>query len=131
MTFINTDFKTLYSFNDIKFNMFSVTVLALSLFSMAGVPPFIGFFSKILILVLLLNSNFVLLYYFFFGLLFFGLYFYLQNIRFLFNTANSNMPYAHSINLRSIIGYYYYTLVVSFFICFGFILVDDFFLYFY
>ena len=74
----------MYSFTDLKFNYYFSTVLAIVLFSMAGVPPFLGFFSKLLILILLINSNFFLFYLFFFGLLFFGLYF-LTSKNFKFN----------------------------------------------
>lgn len=128
---INSDFKTLYSFSDLKLNTFFLTILAVTLFSMAGVPPFIGFFSKILILLLLINSNFFLMYYFFFGLLFFGLYFYLQNIRFLFTTTNRQMTYAYEFNMRLSIGYYFYSSFFIFIICCGVFFIDDFFLYFY
>ena len=72
--FISFNFKTIYSFTDLKFNYYFTTILSIVLFSMAGVTPFLGFFSKILILILLINSNFFLFYIFFFGLLFFGLY---------------------------------------------------------
>ena len=63
--FIILNFKTIYSFNDLKLDFFFTTVLTLILFSIAGVPPFIGFYSKLLILLLLMNSNFFFFYIFF------------------------------------------------------------------
>ena len=98
---------------------------------MAGVPPFLGFFSKILILILLVNSNFFLFYLFFFGLLFFGLYFYLQNIKFLHSTNTGKINYANIGFLRSTSLYYAFTIFFLFFLIFGFAFMDDFVLYFY
>jgi len=129
--FISFNFKTLYSFTDLKFNYYFSTVLAIVLFSMAGVPPFLGFFSKLLILILLINSNFFLFYIFFFGLLFFGLYFYLQNIRFLYSTGVGKLNYANVGFLRSSSLYYNFTLFFVFFLVFGFAFMDDLVLYFY
>ena len=63
-----TNFKTLYSFTHFKGTHVSTKLLIVSLLSMAGIPPFVGFFSKLFILILLLNSNFVLLSFFFFHL---------------------------------------------------------------
>jgi NADH:ubiquinone oxidoreductase subunit 2 (subunit N) len=98
---------------------------------MAGVPPFLGFFSKILILILLINSNFFLFYTFFFGLLFFGLYFYLQNIRFLHSTGLGKLNYANVGFLRISSLYYVLTIFFLFILIFGFSFMDDFILYFY
>ena len=64
--FVSFNFKTLFSFADLKFNFYFVTSVTITLFSMAGVPPFLGFFSKLLILLILLNSNFFFFYLFFF-----------------------------------------------------------------
>ena len=76
-----TAFKTLQSFQGFSFNSFYLTTTTLIVFSMAGVPPFIGFFSKLFILTLLVNNAFVLLYLLFFVLLFIGLFFYIQNMK--------------------------------------------------
>lgn len=129
--FISFNFKTLYSFNDLKFNYFFISIMTIVLFSIAGVPPFLGFFSKLLILVSLLNSNFFFFFIFFFALLFLGLYFYLQNIRFLYSTGVSKLNYAHEFNLRAASLYFYYSFFFLFFLIFGFIFFDDILLYFY
>lgn len=129
--FISFNFKTIYSFSDFKFNYYFTTILSIVLFSIAGVPPFLGFFSKILILILLTNSNFFIFYVFFFGLLFFGLYFYLQNIRFLYSTGIGKLHYANIGTIRLTSLYFYLTLFLSFFLVFGFIFMDDIVLYFY
>jgi NADH:ubiquinone oxidoreductase subunit 2 (subunit N) len=131
LQFISFNFKTIYSFTDLKFNFYFVTILSIVLFSIAGVPPFLGFFSKLLILILLINSSFFFFYIFFFGLLFFGLYFYLQNIRFLYSTGIGKLNYSYSNNLRISSLYYYITFFFIFFLIFGFAFMDDLILYFY
>jgi len=129
--FTMINFKTIYSFNDLKLDFFFTTILTLILFSIAGVPPFIGFYSKILILLLLINSNFFFFYIFFFGLLFFGLYFYIQNIRFLYSTAKGKIDYTHLEFMRKTSLYYMHSFFLLFFLIFGVILMDDIVLYFY
>jgi len=129
--FVSFNFKTLYSFSDLKFNFYFVMSLTIALFSIAGVPPFLGFFSKLLILLILINSNFFFLYIFFFGLLFFGLYFYLQNIRFLYSTGVGKLTYANTFNLRITSLYFNITFLIFFFLIFGFLFMDDIVLYFY
>jgi len=123
--FVNTDVKTMYSLNDLGANNFYSKVLIISLFSMAGVPPFWGFFSKIFIFTLLCNSNFFILFSFFFTLLFLGLYFYIQNIRFLNASNGSNFTPIVEHNLRNVPVYYYMTLTVLFFLTFGFMFTED------
>lgn len=98
---ILTNVKTLYSFKDFKLNFFLLSTFLIVLLSIAGVPPFIGFFSKLLILLNLINSNFFLFYFFFFSLLFFGLYFYIQNIKYLMSNNNERSNY-HEFFLRQI-----------------------------
>lgn len=129
--FISFNFKTIYSFSDLKFNFYFVISLSITLFSIAGVPPFLGFFSKLLILIALVNSGFFFFYTFFFGLLFFGLYFYLQNIRFLYSTGVSELNYAHNFNIRISSLYFYLSFFFIFFLIFGFSFMDDLILYFY
>ena len=114
--FVNSNFKTIYSFSEFKFNFFLISTITITLFSMAGVPPFLGFFTKLLILLILLNSNFFLLYIFFFALLFFGLYFYLQNIRFLHNTNTGKTFYNNSLNLTQSSLFFIVTFTILFFL---------------
>lgn len=128
--FVNFNFKTIYSFNDLKSNFFFSTALSIILFSIAGVPPFIGFFSKLLILVTLINSNFFLFYIFFFILLFFGLYFYIQNIRFLHSINYTKINYSVDNFLRASPVFYYISYVILFFLLFGFLFFNDLLLYF-
>ena len=115
-----TNVKTLYSFTHFKGTHVTTKLLLLSLLSMAGIPPFVGFFSKLFILILLLNSNFALLAFFFFTLLLTSLYFYIQNIRFLNASSSSNLPFVISLNLRTSPIFYYLAYPIFFFIMFGF-----------
>lgn len=128
--FVSFNVKTLHSFSDLKFNHYFTVLLTVILFSVAGVPPFIGFFSKLFILILLINSNFFFFYIFFFALLFFGLYFYLQNIRFLYSTGKGKISYAFTTNLRVSTIFLYITNLILFFLVFGFFFMDDFIFYF-
>ena len=101
-------------------------MVTLIIFSMAGVPPFIGFFSKLFILTLLSNNTFSLLYAFFFVLLFIGLFFYVQNIRFLHSTRTTEI---NTVNLHSIEKtttlYYYMSNTFLTIVILGVIYIDD------
>lgn len=129
LTFFNHNFKTLHFFSGFTFLPYNVFLISILLFSMAGVPPFIGFFSKLFILLLITNNNYFFIYIFFFLLLLLGLYFYLQNIRFLhstkstFSVSNSSLPL---MNERVDVLFYYSTLNTLVFLILGFIYVDDF-----
>lgn len=126
--FLIANLKTLYSFNDLKFNAFSLFVVTVTLFSMAGVPPFIGFFAKLLLLITTINSNFIFYFLFFFILLFLSLYFYLQNLRFLYSTGQkiqNALNYTMQINARVSPLTVYYSCISSFYLTFGFFFMDD------
>jgi len=120
--------KTLYSLINFKNNHFFTILLTIALFSMAGVPPFLGFFSKVFILIFLINSNFFIFYIFFFIILIFGLYFYIQNIRYLYSTNNKkiNININYENNFSS---FFVFAYVVLFFLIFGFFFIDDILLY--
>jgi NADH:ubiquinone oxidoreductase subunit 2 (subunit N) len=93
---------------------------------MAGVPPFIGFLTKIFILTLITNNSFVLLYTIFFVTLFIGLYFYIQNVRFLHSTNSGefNYPYVNSSE-RLVPVFYYFTVFFLTIVILGVITVED------
>ena len=109
-TTILTKFKTLHSFNSFHFNSFHLLTLTILLFSMAGVPPFIGFFSKLFILTLIVNNSFFLLYCLFFVVLLISLYFYIQNIRFLHSTNPNDIPTPFLLNEKLTLSYFYFAL---------------------
>lgn len=129
--FISFFFKSIYSFSSFKFSFYFLISFLITLFSMAGVPPFSGFFAKLLILISISNSNFFIFYFFFFSLLFIGLYFYIQNIRFLLFSKNDNLNYSFEKIIRIASIYFLISFLIIFLLSIGFIFFDDFFCYFY
>lgn len=121
----NSTTKTINLFNSFSFNPTLTKTLLISFLSAAGIPPFLGFFSKIFIFTLL-SSNFLsIIFVVFFVLLFTSLYFYMQNIRFL-NTSNaSNQNMIFERNVRLTFSFYYTGFPVLFMLIFGFTLIDD------
>jgi len=123
---VNTKFKTLQSFNGFSFNSFSLTALTILLFSMAGVPPFVGFFSKLFIMTLIVNNSFFTFYFLFFVVLFFGLYFYVQNIRFLHSTNHADLSYTSYLGYERVVPtFYYFVIFVLTLLIFGTFYIDD------
>lgn len=125
LQFINTKLTTLFSLNILHQSNLFTKVLSLSLLSLAGVPPLLGFFSKIFVIILIANSHFFLLFPPFFILLFTGLYFYIQNIRFLHSTTSHTTVHLTELSFRISLVYLYFTMIVTFILIFGFIFIDD------
>ena len=124
-TVVLSKFKNLYSFSNFSFNYNLVLIFTVLLCSMSGVPPFIGFFSKLFILTLISNSSFFIFYTLFFVVLFFGLYFYIQNIRFIHSTNLSNSDTPFLGNERSVLYFHYFSIALLFFIILGIFYLDD------
>ena len=110
MSLYSKSYKTLYSLSTFSFESSYLFFLTVFLFSLAGVPPFIGFFSKIYLLDILVDQGFFLLYSIFVVLLIFGLYFYVQNLRFLHSTNLKNSAKPFLKNERKSIALLYYLL---------------------
>ena len=118
--------KTINSFSGFNLSPSSVLLLSISLFSIAGVPPFTGFLAKLFVLNLLINQKLAYLYFFLFVLLFVGLYFYVQNMRFLHSSSYESHKNVHVKGQVFISTHYaYYAILVSFFLAFGVFFVDD------
>ena len=96
---------------------------------MAGVPPFIGFFSKLFIILLFINGYFSLLFLLLLILLLIGLYFYMQNIKFLHSTNTSSANYPFFLNEKLVINYYYLIIFFLIVISLGTFFIDDFILF--
>lgn len=121
--------KTLHSFGAFSFEGFYLFSLTIFLFSLAGVPPFMGFFNKLYLMSFLVNNSFFLFYSILVVLLLIGLYFYMQNLRFLHSTNYKRVQKPFLLNLRLSIGLCYYLIVLVFILLFGFKFIDDFVIY--
>lgn len=118
--------KTLSAFAGFNLSSSSIFLLTISLFSIAGVPPFTGFLSKIFILNLLINQKLAYLYFFLFLILFVGLYFYVQNMRFLHSSSyNSHLNIKFLSQNAVWLQYSYYAVLTAFFLIFGIFFIDD------
>ena len=125
MQVVSTDIKTLYSLANLGASNIYAKLLGLCILSLAGVPPLVGFFAKIFAFVLLSNSNLFLLFPPLFILLFVGLYFYVQNLRFLNSTNLPNVSPLVELNTRPNFSYFVFAFPIAFLIVFGFCYIDD------
>lgn len=130
LSVIVTEIKNMYSLANFSYNSYFVFILTVLLLSMAGVPPFIGFFSKLFIITLLMSSAFFLLYSLLFIVLFIGLYFYIQNIRFLHTTNPLTLNTPQVSQERVVPVYYYTSLYLALLLVLGLWYIDDFLLVF-
>lgn len=122
---INSSSSTLYSLSYLSYSSFYNLNLTILLFSMAGVPPFIGFFSKLFIILILLNNGFFLLYTLLVIVLLLGLYFYIQNIRFLHSTNHKSSNTSDLLNERVSLLLIYFTVQLLILILLGVGFIDD------
>lgn len=85
-----------------------------------------GFFSKLFLLNILINKNFYYLYFLLFVIILLGLYFYVQNIRFLHssNLKNTNKIYWHGSEKVQFM-FSYFALISAFIISNGVVYLDD------
>lgn len=117
--------KTLYAFNNFSFSSYNIFLITVILFSVSGVPPFAGFFTKLLVFILNIANSFFLFYTLFFVIVFLSLYFYIQNIRFLHSTnyQTNQVPYVG--NERLILVFFYLSIFLLIILISGFILFDE------
>jgi NADH-quinone oxidoreductase subunit N len=117
--------KTLYSLGIFSFNSFYVTFITIFLFSLAGVPPFTGFFNKVFIVNSISQHGFFLFYFILFVILILGLYFYMQNLRFIHSTNYGHTLRPFVNNERIIIPLHYYLVILFFLLVNGFFIIED------
>jgi len=119
------EYKTIHAFSFSNLDSFFTKSLTVALLSMAGVPPFIGFFSKMFIFVLISNSSLPVLSFTFLLLLFVSLYFYLQNVRFLNTSKVSASTAVTAGNLRVLPTYFRVSTTLVLVTMLGFLVIDD------
>ena len=117
--------KTLYAFNIFSFSSYNIFLITIILFSVSGVPPFAGFFTKLLVFILNIANSFFLFYTLFFVIVFLSLYFYIQNIRFLHSTNYQTVQVPYLVNERIILSFYYLSILLLISLISSFILFDE------
>ena len=117
--------KTLYAFNNFSFSSYNIFLITVILFSVSGVPPFAGFFTKLLVFILNIANSFFLFYTLFFVIVFLSLYFYIQNIRFLHSTNYQTNPVPYVGNERLILTFFFLSILLLIILVSGFILFDE------
>ncbi len=125
LSVLSLKLKTLQAFNNFSFSSYNVLLITIILFSMSGVPPFAGFFTKLLIFILSIANSFFLFYTLFFVIVFVGLYFYIQNIRFLHSTNYQTTQVPYVLNERLILSFYYLSISLLIILITGFIVFDE------
>ena len=128
MQAVTADVKTLFSLSNFGASNILTKLLSLAILSLAGVPPLLGFFSKIFVFVLISSSALFILFPTFFVLLFIGLYFYTQNLRFLNATNAPSLVLMSELSLRTHFLFFSFALPIAFLVIFGFCYVDDIFI---
>lgn len=120
-----TDIKYFTTIPSIISDVHNRVVFTVILLSMAGVPPFIGFFSKLFIISLVVNNSFFLFYWLVFGIVFLGLYFYMQNIRALHGLKTLYKKLPHVFFELFSLPHVYKVFIVMYFILFGLFFIED------
>jgi NADH-quinone oxidoreductase subunit N len=118
-------FKSLNQFKEFNSYNFLMYTLVFSLLSMAGIPPLLGFTGKFLaILFLTLKSQYILII-IVTVLNIFGMYFYIQNLRFVVKKTKSSIlnykNYYININYSLTLN----AIVLNFFNIFGILFLSD------
>jgi NADH-quinone oxidoreductase subunit N len=104
-------------------NKFLTVLFVVVIFSLASLPPFIGFFSKLFVLLLLSEGtkiNYLIIFLILFGGVF-SIFYYLRMIKIMTNTNYLNFIFFYNINyfLSFILA------LITFFLFLSIILIDD------
>lgn len=118
-------FKSLNQFKEFNSYSFILYSLIFSLLSMAGIPPLLGFTGKFIAILFSIFKSQHLIILFLTILNIFGMYFYIQNLRFVVKKSKSsilnyknyyiNINYAITLNI----------VILNFFNFFGIIFLSD------
>lgn len=117
--------KTISGLKFFNSDSFKKTTLMLLIFSIAGIPPLLGFFTKVNLISIIGYSSFILLMAMF-PFLFAALYFYLQNIKYLLLPQHKNPSKDFSLfSLKKNYKSLYVVLITSMVSISGFFFLDD------
>lgn len=125
-------FTTTHSFTLLPQGSPLLKNVLVALFSMAGIPPFLGFFAKLSVFVVVSNLYLFVMFPFFFVLLFSGLYFYIQNVRLILTAPRgfvSGGLYPEDLNVRRVTSLEMIATLLNFTLLAGLFYLEDFFLY--
>lgn len=123
------NFLTLNEFRKFSGLQFFTVTIILSLFSLAGLPPFLGFVSKFLMFFFLIYKQGFFFLFFFTVINIFVIYFYIQNVRFLFTTKSSCFFFFKSNHAYINFNLVFLAVVLNFFNLFGILFSEDFLIY--
>ena len=122
------DIKNFLTLNEFRkfsgLQFFSVTLL-LTLFSLAGLPPFIGFVSKFLMFFFLIFKKSFFFLFFFTVINIFIIYFYIQNVRFLISSVSQTPFFFKNNQVYLNFNLIFYIVVMNFFNFFGIFFSED------
>ena len=126
------DIKNFLTLNEFRrfsgLQFFSISII-FSLFSIAGLPPFLGFISKFLMFFFLIYKQGFFFLFFFTIINIFIIYFYIQNVRFLFTTSTLCFFYFKSNHVFLNFNLILLSVLFSFFNFFGILFSEDFLIY--
>lgn len=118
-------FKSLNQFKEFNSFNFILYSIILSLLSMAGIPPLLGFTGKFLIILFLNFKSEYLIIFLTLVINMFAMYFYIQNLRFLVKKSKSKIfkynGYYLNLNFSLIIT----IVLLNFFNIFGILFLSD------
>lgn len=121
----NDSFKNNFQLNQFESNIFSKIWLIIIFLSLAGLPPFVGFSVKIMILNLLIPCYSFTLFFFVFFLIILFLFFYIQNLKIIF-TKNSKISFPSSWSFLNVnLPFMYFINLSSFVLLFNLFFLDD------
>lgn len=125
---IGDQIKYNFALNSISNNIFNKIWISLILLSLAGLPPFIGFTSKILLISLIINFKSFLIFFFLFLFIILFLFFYIQNLKIIFSNSNSFQINNNFFMLNNNFNFINFINFISFLLIFNFFFIDDIFL---
>lgn len=118
-----------YNLVNVGSNVFFKTFIILNFLSLTGLPPFLGFFSKIILISLFMMFNSAYIYILLFIFIVILIYFYIQNLKVLLtNSSNElNMQYKNGAVSFKYLPIFIIQLII-FILVFGGVWVDDLFI---